>query len=548
MSTGAESEVKQTESAANEIGYVIEVNGERALVELTASTTTAMAADYFPGQPGSHVEIGMRAHRAIGIVTSVRRDTTTQPARNVAECILVGTLDDKGKFGRGIAVYPTVGQKASMVTPEDLDSIFTGFGRFGYSFARPTLAQRERVYIQADRFFGQHIAVLGTTGCGKSCTVCSMLQSAIAKYPDTHIIVLDLHGEYSAAFKEEDVLLITPEELELPYWVLNYEEFADLTIDPSEDTARNQYSVLHDVLNRSRQGNPTKETLAIAKSLTADSPVYYELDDLIAQIRNWNIQLVADGEGRMVPGPLYGVFDRFLIRFDSRTSDPRFNFMFAPSKYKDNKSLTDLLASFLSIDTGKRMAVIDLSGIPTEAIDVVAAVVSRMAFEFNRWNPDQKRFPVLLVYEEAHNYVPRESGGKLRPAKTAIERIAKEGRKYGIGAVLVSQRPTELSETVLAQCNTFVAMRVTNPDDQAYVCKLVPDSLSGLLSMLPALRTGEALLLGDSVPLPTRALVDCPEPKPDSSDIEFSRWWSDGIKSMDLERVVKRWRARSHKL
>ncbi|MEO0081315.1 MAG: ATP-binding protein [candidate division WOR-3 bacterium] len=531
-----------------EIGYVIEVNGERALVELTACTTEAMAGEYYPGQPGSHVEIALRERRVIGIVTSVRMDPAVQPPRNVAECVLVGTLDARGRFTRGIAVYPTVGQKVNMVTAQDLASIFAGFAEFAYSFARPALAPEQRVYVQADRFFGQHIAVLGTTGCGKSCTVCSMLQAAIAKYPDTHIIVLDLHGEYAAAFNEKDVLLITPETLELPYWVLNFEEFAELTVDPAEATAKNQLTVLHDALNRARQGMTTKETAAIAKSLTVDSPVYYKLDDLVNQIRNWNIQLVLSSDGKMVPGPLYGVFDRFLIRFESKTSDPRFGFMFAPTRFKDNKSLTQLLAEFLSIDSGHRMAVIDLSGVPSEAVGVVAAVVSRLAFEFNMWNPDRDRFPILMVYEEAHNYVPRNSSVHTTPAKTAVERIAKEGRKYGVGAVLVSQRPTELSETVLSQCNTFVAMRLTNPDDQQYVRRLVPDALAGLMSMLPALRTGEALILGDSVPIPTRALIDCPNPKPQSSDVEFSRWWSKGIRDMDIDRVVKRWRARSRSL
>lgn len=531
-----------------EIGYIVEVDGERALVELTACTTEALAGEYYPGQPGSHVEVVLREHRVIGIVTSVKMVSGNGTTRNIAECVLVGTLDAKGRFMRGIAVYPTVGQKVNMVTARNLNSVFAGYAEFGYSFCRPTLAPQERVFVQADRFFGQHIAVLGTTGCGKSCTVCSVLQSAIAKYPDAHIIVLDLHGEYAAAFKEEDVLLITPDKLELPYWVLNFEEFAELTVDLNEATAKNQLTVLHDAMNRARQGQNAKDTASIAKSLTVDSPVYYKLEDLIGQIRNWNIQLVLDSSGKMVPGPLYGVFDRFLIRFESRTTDPRFAFMFAPNRYKDNASMVTLLSDFLSIDTGKRMTIIDLSGVPTEAVSVVAAVVSRIAFEFNQWNPDKDRFPILLVFEEAHNYVPRNSGGRLTPAKTAVERIAKEGRKYGIGGVLVSQRPTELSETVLAQCNTFIAMRLTNPDDQQYVRRLVPDALAGLMAMLPALRTGEALLVGDSVPIPTRVLVDCPQPAPHSADVEYSKWWTDGLHQMDVDRVVKRWRARNRNL
>ncbi len=532
----------------SEIGYVIGVDGERARIELTACTTEPMAEGYYPGQPGSHVELILGDQRIIGIVTRVEMEREKDQARNIVECVLVGTLDARGRFGRGLAVYPTLGQKVNMVTAQDLKSVFAGYAEFGYSFSRPTLAPKERVYVHADRFFGQHVAVLGTTGCGKSCTVCSILQASIARYPDAHIIVLDLHGEYASAFQEEDVLLITPDKLELPYWILNFEEFAELTVDPNETTAKNQLTVLHDAMSRARQGQCTQDTAAIAKSLTVDSPVYYKLEDLIGQIRNWNIQLVLDSSGKMVPGPLYGVFDRFLIRFESKTTDPRFAFMFAPSRYKDNASMGTLLADFLSIDTGKRMAILDLSGVPAEAVAVVAAVVSRIAFEFNQWNPDKDRFPILIVFEEAHNYVPRKDEGRLMPAKTAVERIAKEGRKYGVGAVVVSQRPTELSETVLAQCNNFVAMRLTNPDDQQYVRRLVPDALSGLMAMLPALRTGEALLVGDAVPIPTRVLIDFPEPAPHSADVEYSKWWSQGLRGMDVERVVKRWRARSRNL
>jgi hypothetical protein len=374
-----------------------------------------------------------------------------------------------------------------------------------------------------------------------------MLQQAIKKYPDTHIVVLDLHGEYAAAFPE-DVLLINPEKVELPYWVLNFDEFQDLTVDLSETTAKNQTTVLRDSLLRAREGTVGEANLRKGARVTADSPVWFSIDDLLGQIRSWNIQMIPNAAGELEPGPLYGAFDRFLIRFDSKVSDPRYKFMFAPERYADNESLAQLLKDYLSIDSGKRMAIVDLSGVPSEAVGVVVAVVSRMVFEFNLWNPERDRFPVLLVLEEAHNYVPSRMDSRFTAARTAIERITKEGRKYGIGTIIVSQRPKELSETVLSQCNSFVAMRLTNPDDQDYVRRLVPDALSGLMAMLPALRTGEALMLGDCVALPTRVMVDCPEPRPESSDVEYAKWWSCGIRDMDVERIVKRWRARRRDL
>lgn len=540
-----------------DIGYVVEVSGERALVELTVDPTQPLAADYYPGQPGSHLKIPFADHSVIGIVASVRMECgrpllgsagPDAACRRIADCILIGTLSEQGKFKRGVAVYPNVGQPAQMVAVAELSHIFSEFHEYGYSFGRPSQAPNERAFVNIDRFLGQHVAVLGTTGCGKSCTVVSMLQQAVRKYPDTHIVVLDLHGEYAPAFAEDGVLLVHPDKVEMPYWVMNFEEFQDLTIDMTEATARNQVTVLRDALLRAREGTVGEANLRKGARVTADSPVWFSLEDLLGQIRSWNIQMVPNAKGELEPGPLCGAFDRFLIRFDSKVSDPRYRFMFAPERYAYNDSLGQLLRDYLSINTGKKMAIIDLSGVPSEAVGVVVAVVSRMVFEFNLWNPERDRFPVLLVLEEAHNYVPNRQDVRFSAARTAIERIMKEGRKYGIGTVIVSQRPKELSETVLSQCNNFVAMRLTNPDDQDYVRRLVPDSLAGLLAMLPALRTGEAVLLGDAVALPTRVLIDCPNPKPESADVQYAKWWTAGIHEMDVDRVVRRWRARRRDL
>jgi uncharacterized protein len=536
-----------------EIGQVVEVNGERALVELTVDTTVELAKDYFPGQPGSHIKIEVRDRSVIGIVSSIKMENSGQPStgpdgartlgRRVADCILIGSMGATGGFIRGVAIYPTVGQRVKMVTQDEMKRIFSEFNEYEFSFGHPSQAEDQRAYINVDHFFGQHIAVVGSTGCGKSCTVVSILQEAIRKYPDTHIVVLDLHGEYSTAFPN-DVTRIEADKVELPYWLLSFEEFQDLTVDQAEFSAKNQMTVLRDALVRAREGTVGSDRLRKGERVTADSPIYFDLDDLLDTIRNWNIQMIPSSDGSMVPGPLYGEFDKFLIRLDSKVSDPRYRFMFGPTQYTTNDSFTQLLRDFLSIDTGTRMACIDLSGVPSDAVGVVAAVVSRLAFEFNLWNPERERFPILLVLEEAHNYVPSRDDFRLQAAKSAIERITKEGRKYGVGTIIVSQRPKELSETVLSQCNSFIAMRLTNPDDQTYVRKLVPDALSGLMDMLPSLRTGEALILGDCVALPTRVMIDCPQPKPMSSDVEFAKWWKDGVKDMDVDRIVRRWRGR----
>uniref|UniRef100_A0A7V3PSY2 ATP-binding protein n=1 Tax=candidate division WOR-3 bacterium TaxID=2052148 RepID=A0A7V3PSY2_UNCW3 len=534
-----------------DIGYVIEVNGERAFVELTADPTRPLGDDYYPGQPGSYVKIPFKDFQIIGTVSSIRMQRypgeggggLSASGRKVAECVLLGTLEKESRFFRGMAIYPNVGQPVQMVSIRELDQIFSEFSEFGFSFGCPSNARGQRVYVQVNRFFGGHIAVLGTTGSGKSCTVATILQRTIKKYPYTHIVVLDLHGEYARAFPE-GVNLINAGNIELPYWLLNFDEFVDLTVDVNEPSAKNQLTVLRDSLLRARQAWDTRERLGLGGQITADSPVYYDLDELLAMLRDWNIQMVYNAAGVQEPGPLYGVFDKFLIRMDSRVSDPRYHFMFKPKTYTGSPNFIDLLRDYLSIDAPHQMTIVDLSGVPSDAIGVIVAVVTRIIFEFNLWNPERERCPILLVLEEAHNYVPSRSDGRFTSARAAVERITKEGRKYGIGMIIVSQRPKELSETVLSQCNTFISMRLTNPEDQDYVRRLVPDSLAGLMEMLPALRTGEALILGEAVPMPTRMLIDLPDPKPESGDIEFAKWWAQGTKTLDLERLVKRWRVR----
>jgi energy-coupling factor transporter ATP-binding protein EcfA2 len=542
------------ESCDIDIGFVSEVNGEKALVELTVDTTEPVDGEYYAGQIGSHVKIPVLDKSVVGMVATVRVVDPKQvepgdgcaprvSGRRVAEVLMVGTIDSKG-FTRGVVAYPVAGQRVKVLRPDELGSVYSTFVDKGFSFGRAAALETQRAHVQVDRLFGQHLAVVGTTGCGKSCTVVSMLQQAVKKYDNTHIIVLDLHGEYSAAFGDE-TMVIEADKVELPYWLLSFDEFIGLTVDPDEPTARNQVTVLRDAIVRARQNTVISEKMDASLQVTVDSPVYYSLEEMIAQLRNWNIQMVYDNNGMLVQGPLYGTFDRFLIRFDTRLVDPRYQFIFDPGVYTDNKALPQLLRDFLSIGTGKRMTVIDLSGIPSDTVGIVVAVVSRIAFEFNLWNPEHDRFPVLMVYEEAHNYVPNRTDPKFAAARAAVERIMKEGRKYGVGAVVVSQRPKELSETILAQCNNYVVMRLTNPDDQAYVRRLVPDSSVGLLAMLPVLRTGEALILGDSVVMPTRVLVDLPDPRPRSDDVEYGKWWTAGLPDLDVDRVIKRWRGRS---
>jgi hypothetical protein len=554
MASSFKGEIIMIKTRETEIGYVIEVSGDRAVVELTVDTTVPLDGDYYPGQPGSHIKIPFRDLNIIGTVANIRMLDITPSIRlgqeaagetiskKVAECLLIGTLGHKGQFNRGVAIYPNVGQKVKMVGLEELKEIFSEFVSQDFSFSCLAQAEDQRAFIHVDRFFGRHTAILGTTGSGKSCTMASILQQTINKYPDTHILVIDLHGEYANAFPK-NTQLIEADKVELPYWLLNFEEFQDLAVDITEFTAHNQITGLRDALLQARQKTAEVEEMGFSNSVTVDSPIYFDLQEMLQQIRNWNVEMVP-GTSKPKKGPLNGVFDRFLIRFDSKINDPRFQFMFSPNNYSGNASLPQLLKEYLSIDTGNRMTIVDLSGIPFDAVGVVVSVISRVVYEFNFWNPNRREFPILMVFEEAHNYIPNRSEAKFSAARMAVERLAKEGRKYGIGIMVVSQRPKELSETVISQCNTFITMRLTNPNDQSYVRRLVPDSLTGLMNMLPSLRTGEALIIGDSVVMPTRILIDFPNPEPKSADVKFAKHWAKGITKMDIDRIVKRWRAR----
>ncbi len=240
-------------------------------------------------------------------------------------------------------------------------------------------------------------------------------------------------------------------------------------------------------------------------------------------------------------GPFYGQFTRFLVRLDSRLNDKRYEFIFKPKVFRTSETLKTMLTRIFGLDSKKRITVIDLSGAPFDVVNVIVSLLGRTIFDFNVWNRHRRDFPVMIVFEEAHNYLPSIATLSNRSAKKTVERIAKEGRKYGVGCMIISQRPAEVSETILAQCNNYVTMRLTNPNDQNYVKKLVPDALASLIDILPSLRQGEALFLGDAAPLPVRVMIDFPSPAPNSSDIMFYERWKHCEYETNVSDVVERW-------
>lgn len=532
------------------IGKIKSVSGYSAEVmlrdDLKGMYLTHEGRLYSIGQIGSYLVIPVAHEKIVGIVSEIKMLTVQNESgeqiiksdKKIISLQLVGSISNN-KFERGIGTYPLVEDDVCLADENDFKTIFEGQEK-GRNIEIGLFSQNEKfkVLINVDNFFPKHVAVLGTTGSGKSCAVAKILQEVL-KFKDSHLILLDLHGEYIKAFPDKSNI-ITGSELEIPYWLLDYDELQDLCIDKSESTAHNQTMIFKEAILKAKRDSISRDGLGLEAIFTIDTPIYFDLVEVLGFIKNKNEEMIP-GKAAPKQGPFHGDFTRFLTRLESKINDQRFAFMFKPKKYTKSEHLESFMRLLLGRDKNgyKNITVIDLSGIPFEIVEIVVSVLSRLIFDFNFWNKHKRECPLCIVYEEAHNYIPRN---RPSTAKLSVERIAKEGRKYGVSLIVVSQRPSELSETVLSQCNNFISLRVTNPDDQNYVKKLVPDQNAELMNMLSILRRGEALIIGEAVVMPVRVLMESPSPTPDSDDIRFYDKWNNGIGDLNIGEIVDSWR------
>ncbi len=551
------------------IGYLVDVQGNQLAATLIEDeqgyvpTITIGDEDIAVGQIGSYVVIRQGSVQIIAMVTRMTEqeslatptiETPGEPAarlpfaKRLARLTPIGSINSEGFFGRGVGQYPTTGAEVHAIGSEEIGTILGEFRTKGFEVGELTTHPSIRVSLHASNLFGRHLAILGQTGSGKSWTVASLVQKAVAEMPKAHIIILDLHGEYCwkrengnrhYAFTDSIVRHIDARELEIPYWLMTFAELCDLLIEHSEREATNQTAFFRDCLLEGRQAENANAIPTIGlERVTVDTPIFFSLEDLITKVRAKNLERVGNRQG-----PMFGDFDRFLMRIESKLNDTRYDFLLKPKRRNTSASLSAMLRDFIGLGDPKvPVSVIDLSRVPFDVRPTVAAQIGRLAFEFNYWNPQYREFPILLMCEEAHAYIPRASESQFAGSRKSMERIAKEGRKYGVGLAIVSQRPHEISETVLAQCGTFVCLRITNPDDQSYVRKLVPESEGDLVSVLAGLGRGEALVLGEAVPLPTRLQFDRPEPPPNSDDVDFYNQWKTGPDDLDVDAIVEHWR------
>ena len=550
------------------IGHVVDVQGHSLTVTLVedeqgrAPVVTIGDEDILIGQIGSYVAIQQHEVHIIAVVTRMsEQEALASPiveaggepaarltfAKRVARLTPIGSIGSNGNFDRGVGRYPTTGAEVHAIGTADIAKMFERFQSKGFSVG--TLASQPAldVYLDPTNLFGRHFAILGQTGSGKSWTVASLVQRAVAVMPRAHIIILDLHGEYCwkrkdgvqhYAFPDAIVRHVDARELEIPYWLMTFSELCDLLIEHSEREATNQTAFFRDCLLEARQAENGSAGLGLAR-VTVDTPIYFSLDTVLDRVREKNGERVKNRQG-----PMFGNFDRFLMRIGSKLNDTRYDFLLKPTHRTSSASLSDLLRDFVGLGKQKAaVTVIDLSSVPFDVRPTAAAQIGRMAFEFNYWNPSYREFPILLMCEEAHAYIPRAQESQFAGARKSMERIAKEGRKYGVGLAVVSQRPHEVSETVLSQCGTFICLRITNPDDQGYLRRLVPESEGDLVNVLAGLGRGEALVLGEAVPLPTRLQFARPDPTPNSNDIDFHAGWTDRKEDLDVDDIVKRWRS-----
>ena len=540
------------------IGYLMEVRGDGMEVRIADEHATETPVikigneEILAGHLGSYVVIRQANIGVLGLVfkmwESDRFDhNSDRRSDRFISIIPVGEIQENGTFIRGVRHYPTPGAKVYAVGINEINAIFSKFR--DYEFFIGQLAAHKDYHLSLDprALFGRHFAIIGQSGSGKSWAVTSLIQHTIKAMPKTHILLLDLHGEYCwkdgqgrghSAFPEDKVNYVDAMDLEMPYWMMTYAELVDLFIDRSDSGSSIQMAFMREVL----QGLKRKSAKEIGlQGVSIDTSIYFSLVDLYRQFKNAN-------EERKSKGALFGQFDEFLVRMQSRFNDIRYDFLLKPKKRNNSESLVDLLREFIGLGKKKaNITVIDLSSVPTYVRPAVSAQVARLAYEFNYWNPRRRDFPITLICEEAHAYIPREKGGQFEGTKKMMERIAKEGRKYGVSIGVVSQRPTELSETMLSQCSSFICLRITNPDDQAYVRGLVPEAEGDLTDILTSLGRGEALVLGEAAPLPTRVQIYKPDPEPQSNDVDYFTSWREGPDDLDVEGIVNFWRTQTRK-
>jgi len=524
------------------VGVVFAIAGSNSRVLLDRASIGVLFDDADPvvagaGQVGSQVKMRVGTAWLVANVRSLKLEDAAGTCI-AAEIDFLGEGDEDPstgqvlRFRRGVTRYPMPGCEVFPITTADLRQVYAAEDRANITIGTvyPTTDIRAALYV--DAMLGKHFALVGSTGTGKSTSAALILHRICEMAPQGHIVMIDPHGEYAAAFKGNGAIYDVS-NLQMPYWLMNFEEHCEVFLTSSGSARQFDADILAKCLLAAKAKSRLGQEIA---KLTVDAPIPYMLSDLTA--------IISAEMGKMDRAGDTAPYLRLKTKIDEIKADPRYGFMFSGMLVADTMA-TFLQRIFRLPGDGKPISIIDVSGVPSDITAVVVAVLARMTFDFAIWSRNEPQRAILLVCEEAHRYIP--AGQETTNAVGRIlGRIAKEGRKYGVSLGLITQRPSDLAEGVLSQCGTIIAMRLNNDRDQAFVRAAMPEGARGFLDSIPALRNRECIICGEGVTIPIRVSFDGLEEskRPASGDPLFSELWRDvGGEDQIITRTIQRWRA-----
>lgn len=571
------------------LGRIIKVDSSSVEVEISedipSSSPIINGKVYKLGQIGTFVKVVAGNILTFGLVESVSNtpsninsDTVVNKGSRYLSVQLIGEKVGNKKFEKGIGLYPTINDEVHIVTDEDLFDLYgkTDDTENGLlSIGKHASSDNLDVYLDIHKLVLRHSAILGSTGSGKSNSVVAILKQIGTQMHNSRMLLIDPHGEYASAFPEAKVFRIGDEKspLYIPFWLMNFDELMYFLVGAkSSDDQKPEYRRFREIITQAKKMNCHLKAGDVNPNyITADSPIpfnirkiwydinreinaTYQIADASKQTSE-NECLVREGiPEKLEPAEFepYAMSNQAPYRSRkqemysyekkllARLKDSRYDFMFYPGEYKDENSPKDLHNLLLDwIGGDERLAILDLSNVPFEVMDITVGLITRFVYDSMFWGRNEpntgRNRPLLIAYEEAHSYLGKN---ETIYARNAVEKIFKEGRKFGLGAVVISQRPSELSETILAQVGTFIALRLTNSSDQSIVKSMAPDNMNSLISLLPSLRIGEAVIVGEAINIPTRVRLPLQSPRPDSSDPELVSAWMREYNSDDDYKMV----------